>query len=113
MGIWIRTQNGIELLQVTKLEIDITYQNSILVGFDFYGKRNDLGYYKNRERALEILDEIEKIMQVKAIMKFNYMLRDDVIEKEKKKNKDFFVIDNKADIIPFPQTNIIYKMPKE
>lgn len=59
MEIWIRTQNRISLLQVTKIKIYNTYQNSNIIGIDVTGRENTLGIYKNEKRSLEILNEIQ------------------------------------------------------
>lgn len=113
MGVWIRSQNKEVLLQVIKIELDITYQGTIIIGHDISGKGEKLGFYKNKERALEILDKIQKIMMGKVILKYNYILGKKDLEKAKKENTEYLVTDKKADIIPIPQNNTVYEMPKE
>lgn len=59
MEIWIRTQNRNLLLKITKFKIYNTCQNSNIIGVDITGKEEILGIYKNEERSLEILNEIQ------------------------------------------------------
>lgn len=59
MEIWIRTQNRNLLLEVTKFKIYNTYQNSNIIGVDITSSEEILGIYKNEERSLEILNEIQ------------------------------------------------------
>ena len=66
MEIWIRTQNRNLLLEVTKFKIYNTYQNSNIIGVDITSSEEILGIYKNEERSLEILNEIQnKILKNK------------------------------------------------
>ncbi len=59
MNLWIRSQDKERLTEVNDLRI-------------YYGKEedlwaiedcDDLGYYKTKERALEVLDEIQNILK--------------------------------------------------
>lgn len=59
MEIWIRTQNRNLLLKVIKFKIYNTYQNSNIIGVDITSSEEILGIYKNEERSLEILNEIQ------------------------------------------------------
>lgn len=113
MGVWIRSQNRELLLEIAKIETDVGYQGTTITGHAINGKGEQIGFYKNRERALEILDEIEKTIKGKVILKYNYVLAKKDLEKLKRENQEFLVTDNRADIIPIPQNNIIYEMPKE
>ena len=59
MKIWIRTQNRTSLLEIIKFKIYNTYQNSNIIGIDVTNSEEILGIYKNKERTLEILNEIQ------------------------------------------------------
>ena len=60
MGIWIRTKNREQLIEIATLELFNTYQNTEIFGYSTIGIKELLGRYRTRERALEILDEIQK-----------------------------------------------------
>ena len=65
MDLWIRSQDKRLLYKVDRLAIDDT--NSIFCDYDDVY----LGKYKTKERALEVLDEIQEILKPKTIIKFN------------------------------------------
>lgn len=65
MGIWIRAQDKMELLEIIKIKICNSYQNSRIVGIDRNGYENTLGIYKTKESAIKILNEIQnKLLKV-------------------------------------------------
>ena len=65
MELWIRSQDRENLVKVDRLTIDDT--NSIFCDYnDFY-----LGTYETKERALEVLDDIQNILKPKTIIKFD------------------------------------------
>ena len=85
MNLWIRSQDKERLTEVNDLRI-------------YYGKEedlwaiedcDDLGYYKTKERALEVLDEIQDLLE------------DDTIN---------FDDDGYPTLL---KNNIVYEMPKE
>ena len=58
---WIRSQNKKSLMKAIDVTLDIPL-NSGEVGIKGYFDNNKfdmLGYYKNEERAIEVLDEIQ------------------------------------------------------
>ena len=68
MDLWIRSQDKTRLVKVCSLEYgeynEIHYINGYCVNeVDNY----DLGIYKTKERALEVLDEIQSLLQPKII----------------------------------------------
>ena len=66
MDLWIRTQNK-EMLILIKGKIEIDFIPSFDVSSYYFGLKynNDiLGIYEGKERALEILDEIEHLMEM-------------------------------------------------
>lgn len=65
MDLWIRTQDGKQLLKVQELLLDgdeIHTSSSQYSGL--------LGEYETKERALEVFDEIQKFMQASDILLF-------------------------------------------
>lgn len=48
-----------------------------------------------------------------GVMKYNGIFRKEDLEKLKYENTDYLVTDGKADIIPIPNNDVLYKMPKK
>lgn len=63
MDIWIRTQNRERLLKVNDIFMDVTKNivemSNVYLLLTFNGREVELGRYKSKERALEVLDEIQ------------------------------------------------------
>lgn len=59
MELWIRSQDRIKLIKVDEVKIETVKGGNTFV----YSHATDLGTYTTRERALEILDEIQKIIK--------------------------------------------------
>lgn len=55
MELWIRSQDRLRLVKATDIRIYYASAESIWVIVDC----DDLGYYQTKERALEVLDEIQ------------------------------------------------------
>ena len=93
MELWIRSQNKKELIPNPKLGIDQCENRYYIV--DRYNFENAfiLGEYKSKERALEILDEIQEFIEDKE--KSNIEITSDGINQS----------------ITYPK--IVYEMPKE
>lgn len=93
MDLWIRSQNKKELIPNPKLGIDQCKNRYYIV--DRYNFENAfiLGEYKSKERALEILDEIEN-----HLINSSFAKRTNGLGEVK-------------DIIPNPL--FVYEMPKE
>lgn len=75
MELWIRSQNKEVLLNLKaiqyknyKLVEDETVEANILIGFYNYYDNEILAEYKTKERALEVLDEIQNIIHPKYIL---------------------------------------------
>lgn len=110
MELWIRSQNRKQLFNIKDIEIDdIDYEKiDIKTAFG-----EILGTYKTKERALEVLDEIHKLLQPKGIIKFKGLLDLETIKKVKEdfENK-YLVFGNNVEYFEEPKT-IVYEMPKE
>lgn len=69
MDLWIRSQDKMNLVQIK--QININYQNNKQVIANYIPETYEnageyyelLGTYKTKERALEVLDEIEDLMR--------------------------------------------------
>ena len=116
MKLWIRSQDKLSLIKVNRIEIfhhylyKDTQEKYLLPSGSFEYRKvqkkdkyikseivsNDeitLGTYKTKERALEVLDEIQKTM----------MSRKGILT----------TLNNKEEFIPFENQVVIYDMPKE
>lgn len=75
MDLWIRSQDRESLIKVS--DVEYTYKKGDLYtdvrGKHYIGTYYDnlkiLGEYKSKERALEVLDEIQKILKPQLIIK--------------------------------------------
>lgn len=63
MNLWIRSQDKLKLVKVNYVYVIENKINS----FSIYGETIDsgpiIGTYKTKERALEVLDEIQKLLK--------------------------------------------------
>lgn len=75
MNLWVRSQDKEKLLKINglqyqncKLVENETVETNILIGFYSSYENEILGEYKTKERAIEVLDEIEeRIMLINTI----------------------------------------------
>ena len=119
MDLWIRSQEKERLIKPTDFYIEetIDYVNECSE-FDIYAlnyANNDIriGTYQTKERALEVLDDIQNIVNTKTIIKFNTLVPTNYI----KRVKDAI---DKNSIIELPDYEIkklvgviVYEMPEE
>lgn len=66
MELWIRSQDKETLLKVNNIFIDNEYQPNGL--YRILDNGLELGRYETKERALEVLDEIQNILKPKYIL---------------------------------------------
>ena len=72
MELWIRSQDKECLIKTNIVEMEYFGENcfaSINTRFD--GKNASLGLYKTKERALEVLNEIQNILNLKDMYKYD------------------------------------------
>ena len=70
MDLWIRSQDKTKLIKISFIEYGEYNDIHFINGFSTNGVDNyDLGIYKSKERALEVLDEIQKILKPQLIIK--------------------------------------------
>ena len=118
MELWIRSQNRESLLKVEKIfyfntcpEMESTGRNVILKK-EWIGEKNciELGEYPTKERALEVLDEIQKILMPPITVLVNKeFAREDM---KTITNEDVVFVRNDAEVKPL-YDDYVYEMPKE
>lgn len=118
MELWIRSQDKNILTKVNSLWINDNqiwmevpfYENHKKIGLSITGHNHRLGEYKSKERALEVLDEIQNILkpQIKII-------DNKIIQKEDLINNNFEMIVNPIikDIEVQQFNTYVYQMPEK
>lgn len=103
MTLWIRTQDKLQLLAVDSLLVD---DKQILTFVPMY---KILGEYATRERALEVLDEIQRILTPRIIISSSVQKNElDIDEKY-----EFLAVGNGIEPKVVESACIVYEMPKE
>ena len=74
MELWVRSQDKMNLVKIRQISLNYQNNKQIIANYipDFYPNSGEyyefLGTYKTKERALEVLDEIEeRIMLINTI----------------------------------------------
>ena len=62
MELWIRSQDKEQLIKVDSVYIFHNTFNAEAINFKMMNKCDELGSYTTKERALEVLDEIESLL---------------------------------------------------
>ena len=72
MELWIRSQDGLRLAKMDSIIINVRNKKEITSNYSYtsdgFEKDIPLGEYNSEERALEVLDEIQRILQPKIII---------------------------------------------
>jgi hypothetical protein len=111
MELWIRSQDKEKLLKVNDIAIEM---NMIYGYFDKNTEYEHLGTYATKERALEVLDEIQSLLYPNTIIKINGDMQSNVIRVLLDKFKDYSPIAIKDnDIKVEPIGELLYVMPEE
>lgn len=66
MNLWIRSQDGSALIKVYNLQLDsfnVKKDKVLIINSRTYEECAYLGEYNTEERALEVLDEIHKLVE--------------------------------------------------
>lgn len=65
MELWVRSQDKINLIKLNHIYVDVPLLNgsTAIIGRLSDETNRILGYYKTKERALEVLDEIYKLIE--------------------------------------------------
>lgn len=114
MELWIRSQNREILTKVNNLRLFYSKYENVFVIEDY----DDLGIYKSKERALEVLDEISNKIKNQFILKEKTILKPDDIAKEHKRlnylySGEFIMENPPYEIVPINSNIIYYEMPEE
>lgn len=103
MKLWIRTQDKTKLMEAEELivkEVVKTDANNVngykqeIVGCNICVGYIPVALYKTKERALQVLDEIQNLLSGKVFVK---------------KSKT----DNELDVKPINRESIVYEMPEK
>ena len=114
MELWIRSQDRESLVKVDNLYVSVGnyicyyVEKGKEVPNTYYRPSGELGRYATKERALEVLDEIQNILKPKTIIKFDSKpkyLEDGTIN-------DVLIPREEIDYIKQLST-YVYEMPKE
>ena len=69
MNLWVRSQDKTNLVKIRQISLNYQNNKQIIANYipDFYPNSGEyyefLGVYKTKERALEVLDEIQDLLQ--------------------------------------------------
>lgn len=74
MELWIRSQHKGNLCKAISLEIERTEEGYEIWNYNHNLHSTYLGVYKTQERALEVLDEIQKLLQPQTIINYENKL---------------------------------------
>lgn len=118
MKIWIRSQDKENLIKVDNIQYKFI-KGDLYTGVrghhyikTYYDELKILGEYETKERALEVLDEIQNILMPKSIIKFDTIVNEEDIQRFKKLfNANEPIILNKATVEHLD--TYVYEMPKE
>lgn len=114
MELWIRSQNKLFIDKIDGLMIDEKNNGEcdVCKGFITYGT------YKSKERALEVLDDIQNKIKTLLYLKPKALFKPEDLISAKKyfeelNNLEFITCDKNFEIIPFSSNVVVYEMPKE
>ena len=108
MNLWVRSQDKRILQKVDNIFLDANYENKRISTYDG-NSSTTLGEYKTKERALEVLDEIQNILKP-TIITTGYECK----LKENIKDKMSFNLDmipTKTEIQEL--STVVYQMPED
>ena len=117
MSLWIRSQDKRILQKIDNIFTNANYDDKRICTIC----DNDvveLGQYKSKERALEVLDEIQNKIKSFYLLKPEILVNTSTIEAaknyyERLNNIDIITCGNNFTITPINQNIIVYEMPKE
>ena len=115
MELWIRTQDREGLFKVDKLWYSYDKQENQHCINNFGA---EFGTYKSKERALEVLDEIQNKIKSQYLLKPKTKMELSVLESAKNyyenlNNTDIIICDDNFKIETINTNAIVYEMPKE
>lgn len=116
MNLWIRSQDKTKIMQVFSVVI-LKGDNNYLI--EEYAAREPLGKYKKKKRAIEVLDEIQKIItDTSKIVVETYAsgIKDNDIDKIKEiasENLEDVTVANGCRIKALNIETVVYEMPQD
>ena len=120
MELWIRSQDKTELIKIRK-KLSIVPQESFDLGngetietgeYSIYADHYHLGKYYSKERTLQILDEIQKLL-VPDIKLLSKKINEDQEDDLSDLKTLFSVIQPDGELQVHQLHNVIYQMPQE
>ena len=114
MDLWVRSQDKMNLVKIRQISLDYQNNKQIIANYvpDFFENSGAyyelLGTYKTKERALEVLNEIEKLIKPITIFQ-NCQVDKSTIEKIKEIG--YCMVNNDARVEQISQA--FYQMPEE
>ena len=116
MELWVRSQDKMALMKCTMFDLDNNQTGIYVYNDDNYMKM--AGKYKSKERALEVLDEIQSKLKGTFLMKMKDEKYSKYIEDGKKYLEDLNGVcvvtgDGCFDLEPINKDIYVYEMPKE
>lgn len=106
MELWIRSQDRRILQKVDNIFLDANYDNKRICSYD-NDSEIELGTYETKERALEILDEIQMLLQ--PIIRYKPIVQEEYNVLYPYKN--FVKVDDNMEIKEL--STFVYQMPEE
>lgn len=108
MELWVRSQDKRILIKVDNIFLNANYDNKIISTYDGDGNTT-LGEYSTKERAMEVLDEIQNILKPKYILDTSSIKPDGDFYEENGIIMQKYNANARIEEI----TNNVYEMPKE
>lgn len=105
MNLWVRSQDKRILQKVDNIFLDANYENKRISTYD--GDNVELGTYETKERAIEVLNEIEKLIKPITIFQ-NCQVDKSTIEKINEIG--YCMVNNDARVEQISQA--FYQMPE-
>lgn len=113
MDLWIRSQDRKCLIKANILEYELDANNKAIIKSttDIDSWYHTMGKYKNKARALEVLDEIQNILQPRVIYHQPEINYDDMIHSL----SESIMIQSKQKVeMELKEAGqVVYQMPKE
>ena len=123
MKLWIRTQDKTKLMEAEELivkEVLKTDANNVngykqeVVGYNICVGYMPVALYKTKERALQVLDEIQNALVGKVIVETKAMIKQKDKEALKEMVEEKTIVKSPAvDIKTLNQNCVVYELPKE
>ena len=87
MDLWIRSQDKKLLMKSIELRYNQKKEDYSILAYDTKGDYRLLGIYKSKERALEVLDEIQEILETRTVSQMVYEMPKEWLNDNTAKNE--------------------------